>query len=111
MKTKLTSERGLLAEVVPVLKEVDPEVPANNRPISLLLILSKIIERIAQRQFPDFSPRNNKLSVHQSGHKKRNSRETALIYVTDQFLKALLTKKNCITVSIKHKMTGPEKNS
>ena len=50
--------------------------------------MSNIIERLAQRQFSDFSSRNIKMSVHQSGHKKGHSSETALMHVTDQFLKA-----------------------
>ena len=45
-------------------------------------------ERLAQRQFFDFSSRFVKISVHQSGQKKRHSTETALMYVTEQFLKA-----------------------
>ena len=78
-----------LAEVVPIPKEGDPKVPANNRPISLLPILSKVIETLAKKQFSDFLTRNNKLSIHQSGNKKHNSTETALVYVTDQLLKAV----------------------
>ena len=67
-------------------------VPANNRPISLLPILSKVIERLAQKQFSDFFTRNNKLSVHQSSYKWHNSTETALVYVNDQLLKAIEEK-------------------
>ena len=36
-----------LAEVTPVLKSGDHEVPDNNRPISLLPVLSKVCERAA----------------------------------------------------------------
>ena len=56
-----------LAKSVPITKEEDPEaIPANNRPISLLPILSKVIERLAQKQFSDFLTRTNKLSIQQS---------------------------------------------
>ena len=78
-----------MAEVVPIPKEGDPKVPANNRPISLLPILSKVIERLAKKQFSDSLTSNTKLSIHQSGNKKHNSTETALVYVTDQLLKAV----------------------
>ena len=69
--------------------------------------MSKIIERLAQREFFDFSSRFIKMSDHQSGHKKRHSTETALMYVTDHFWKQLA---NCITVSIRRLMTGHEVN-
>ena len=82
-----------MAETVPIPKEGDPEaVPANNRPISLLPILSKVIERFAQKQFSDFLTRNDKLSIHQSSYKWHNSTETALVYVNDQLLKAVEEK-------------------
>ena len=82
-----------LTESVPIPKDWDPAaVPANNRPISLLPILSKVIERLAQKQFSDFLTRNNKLSVHQSSYKWHNSTETALVYVNDQLLKAVEEK-------------------
>ena len=37
----------------------------------------------------DFLTTNNKLSIHQSGNRKQHSTETALIYVTDELLKAI----------------------
>ena len=68
--------------------------------MSLLPILSKVIERLAQKQFSDSLTSNTKLSIHQSGNKKHNSTETALVYVTDQLLKAVDEKTVCIPVSI-----------
>ena len=56
-----------IGEKRPITKEEDPEaVPANNRPISLLPILSKVIERLAQKQFCDFLTITNKFSIQQS---------------------------------------------
>ena len=43
-----------IAEVIPVPKEGNSEEPANNRPISLLPILSKVSERLAHKQFVGF---------------------------------------------------------
>ena len=42
--------------------------------------------------------RNNKLAAHQSGNRKLHSTETALLYVTDQFLQAMDSKKVSIMV-------------
>ena len=42
--------------------------------------------------------RNNKLAAHQSGNRKLHSTETPLLYVTDQFLQAMDSKKVSIMV-------------
>ena len=38
------------AEVIPILRTVDHEIPNNNRPTSLLQVLSKVCERVAHDQ-------------------------------------------------------------
>ena len=72
-----------LAEVVAHLKEGDHEVAKNNRPISLLPVLSKVLECAAHEQFSHFLASNNMLSVHQSGNKRLHSTETLGILFTD----------------------------
>ena len=72
-----------LAEVVAHLKEGDHEVAKNNRPISLLPVLSKVLEYAAHEQFSHFIASNNMLSVHQSGNKRLHSTETLGILFTD----------------------------
>ena len=42
--------------------------------------------------------RNNKLAIHQSGNRKLHSTETALLYVTDQLLQAMDSRKVSILV-------------
>ena len=78
-----------VAEVIPVPKEGNSEEPANNRPISLLPILSKVSERLAHKQFVEFLTTHDKLSTYQSGNRKMHSTETALINLTDNILKAI----------------------
>ena len=78
-----------MAEVTPVLKSGNPEDPCNHRPLSLLPMLSKVSERLAQRQFVDYITTNKKLSENQSGNRKCHSTETALLHVTDDFLMAI----------------------
>ena len=60
-----------LAEALPVLKQGDHEVASNNRPLSLLIVVSKISERVALNQFISYLIRFNRLSSQQSG--KKNS--------------------------------------
>ena len=86
------------AEVVPVPKSGDPENPCNNRPISLLPILSKVMERLAHGQFVEYLTTNCKLAETQSGNRKFHSTETALLHVTDEWLKAMDDKKVSVVV-------------
>lgn len=65
------------AVVVSHFKDVDHEVPENNRPIPLLPVLSKVIERIAFNQFNSFLTLENR---HQSGNRKKHSTETFTCY-------------------------------
>ena len=75
-------------------KDGDHEVPNNNRPISLLPVLSKVIERIAfKNQFNSFLTRENRLTQHQSGNRKKNSTETLSLHVTDHIFRAIDDKK------------------
>ena len=87
-----------IAEVIPVPKEGNSEEPANNRPISLLPILSKVSERLAHKQFVEFLTTNDKLSLYQSGNRKMHSTETALINVSDNLLKAIDEKSASLLV-------------
>ena len=87
-----------IAEVIPVPKEGNSEEPANNRPISLLPILSKVSERLAHKQFVEFLTTHGKLSTYQSGNRKMHSTETALINVTDNILKAIDEKSASLLV-------------
>ena len=87
-----------IAEVIPVPKEGNSKEPANNRPISLLPILSKVSERLAYKQFVEFLTTHDKLSTYQSGNRKMHSTETALINVTDNILKAIDEKSASLLV-------------
>ena len=82
-----------IAEVTPILKSGDSEDPSNNRPISLLPILSKVFERLAHGQFVDYLTANKILAKTQSGNRKLCSIETALLCVTDNLLQAIDDKK------------------
>ena len=84
-----------IAEVIPVPKEGNSEEPANNRPISLLPILSK---RLEHKQFMEFLTTHDKLSPYKSGNRKMHSTETALINVTDNILKAIDEKSASLLV-------------
>ena len=96
--TRTFARQWKIAEVTPVPKSGDFEDPCNNRPISLLPILSKVSERLAHRQFADYLTKNKKLAKSQSGNRKLHSRETALLCVTDDLLLAMDSKKVSVVV-------------
>ena len=82
-----------IAVVTPIPKEGDDEVPNNNRPISLLPVLSKVCERVAHNQFSSYLLSRDHLSCKQSGNKQWHSTETSLIHTTDIILSAIDKKK------------------
>ena len=86
------------AKVIPILKEGDHEVPANNRPLSLLVVASKVLERIVLNQFSAYLTQNKCLTSHQSGNKKAHSTETLNILLTDKILEAMDKKQKAALV-------------
>ena len=77
------------AEVIPLLKEGDHELASNNRPLSLLVVASKICEKVVLNQLSPYLAENNRLSSHPSGSRKYHSTETSIIIVTDCILDAM----------------------
>ena len=77
----------------PTLKDGNHEEPNNNRPTSLLPILSKVCERVALHQMMPYLVSNERLSTRQNGKKKLHSTETSLIQTTDAILSAIDEKK------------------
>ena len=65
--------------IVPAFKSGDVNEPCNYRPISLLCILSKLLEKIVANQLIEFLENNNLLSNTQHGFRTKLSTETALI--------------------------------
>ena len=74
--------------VHPILKSGDPTDPSNYRPISILPVISKIVERAVQRQLYHYLNSNKLLSPSQHGFRPQHSTETALTFVTDSILSA-----------------------
>ena len=82
-----------MAEITPIPKEGDHEQTNNNRPISLLPMLSKVCEKVVLNQVVSYLDINKRLSTEQSGNKKYHSTETSLIETTDTFLHAIDKRK------------------
>jgi len=75
------------AKVVPIHKSGDSDNPANYRPISILPVLSKILEKAVYSQLINYLENNQLLSEAQYGYRKRRSTELAAVYFIDDIRK------------------------
>ena len=72
------------AMVVPLLKNGDPNCVNNYRPISLLPVISKVLERIVANQITSYLESNKLFSNSQHGFRSKLSTESALTTITDK---------------------------
>ena len=77
------------AKVTPIHKSGAKNDPDNYRPISVLPILSKIMERAVCQQLQSYLEENCLLSKFQFGFRKNHSTQLSVTYFTDKILKAM----------------------
>lgn len=77
------------ALVTPIPKGKVVTGPADTRPISILPAITKLAERIVQRQLTEYLEQNYLFSDAQHGYRKHFSTETALHVITDSVLHAM----------------------
>ena len=75
------------SEVTPVYKKLDPLQKENYRPVSLLLHISKVFEKIIYDQINSFM--ENKISKCVTGFRKSHSTQPSLIVMLEKWEKAL----------------------
>jgi len=73
--------------ITPIFKSGDRDEINNYRPITILPIISKVLEKIVANQLTSFLEENNLISNTQHGFRSKLSTETALLKVTDEIYK------------------------
>ena len=97
-ETNLFPNKWKQATVVPLFKSGDRSEVSNYRPISLLPLPGKILEKIAHRNIVTFLEENNIISDQQNGFRKGFSTVTAVADLTDSLFSAI--NKSEITLSV-----------
>lgn len=78
-----------ISRVVPVAKCSNPKDLINLRPISILPMMSKVLERVMCDQMVRYLENNNMIDKFQSGFRSKHSTATALLKITDDISIAL----------------------
>ena len=76
-----------IAKLKPIFKKGSKTDPKNYRPISLLPLISKIIEKVIHDQMQIYLSENNILYEYQSGFRTNHSTDFALSFLNDKILK------------------------
>ena len=82
-----------VAKVVPLLKKDDENQPKNYRPVSLLPISSKILERAVYQQLIKYLESNHLLHHSHHGFRKNHSTATALLEMYSNWVEAFEDEK------------------
>ena len=78
-----------IAKVIPLFKSGDPMQFSNYRPVSVLPVFSKVLERLMYSRLLSFINKNKLLYKFQFGFREDHSPQLALIYLIDKISNAL----------------------
>ena len=78
-----------IANIVPIYKSGDVMMFSNYRPVSVLPVFSKLVERLLYNRLIDFVNKHNLLYKYQFGFQEGKSTVMALIILLDKISKAL----------------------
>jgi len=75
-----------IANISPIYKSGDKSVPKNYRPVSLLPVVSKLLEKVVQKQLVRYLSINGLLPEEQFAFRSNHSTEDCLTLAVDRFL-------------------------
>ncbi|MGK2862648.1 MAG: RNA-directed DNA polymerase [Chitinophagaceae bacterium] len=87
-----------IAKVIPIFKKGDAKLITNYRPISLLSIFNKLLEKLVYKRLDSFISKHNILYKYQFGFRKNHSTSQALIEVIDSCCKNFDANKKMIGI-------------
>lgn len=88
------------AQVIPVPKAATVSGLSDLRPISILPVLSKVLERVVDEQLRQYLRKHDMLPSHQSGFRPGYSCTTALLEITDDIFRAIDSKSLALVVAL-----------
>ena len=88
LSTSIYPDIWKIANVTPIFKKGDKQLIKNYRPISLLPICSKILEKLIFNQLYTYLHTNNLLTKNQSGFRPGDSTTNQLLYLIDEIHQA-----------------------
>ena len=97
IRQKIFASRWKIAKILPIHKGKGKPIdsPSSYRPISLLPVISKIVERTIQKQMTNFMITSKQMSTNQHAYRINHSTTSALAQLTDQLYEA--TDQNLIS--------------
>ena len=98
ISSAVVRRNGNIARVVPLCNDGDKKCMDNYRPIAVLLVASKILERAVQVQLLQHLDKSNQLSPFQCGFRKNHSTQDAVTYLTDCIRKGI--DEGCVTAAV-----------
>ena len=87
-----------IAEIIPLHKGDAKTNSTNYRPISLLPIFGKLLEKVIANRITKFFDKNNVITPHQFGFRKNHSTELAVTEIHNKLLKNMDENKHTCTV-------------
>ena len=94
-KTSIFPQQMKTANVVPIYKSGDEKTFSNYRPVSVLPVFSKLIERLVYNRLIMFVTNNDLLYKYQFGFQRGKSTYMALLLLVDKITEAL-DKGECV---------------
>ena len=82
-----------ISRITPIYKSGDTNEPHNCRPISILSVFSKVLERLVYNQLDSFLEKYNIMYNYQFGFRKKHSTEQAILELTDKLKSAIDNKQ------------------